>query len=282
MRRIPFLLIVLFVGLGAGCLSQASVQTVEPPEPVTAPDAFDHSDFSAVLRDVVDERGYVDYAAFAHRNSLPRAALDAYLGRLAATDPSNLSNDDRLAFLLNAYNAYTLKLIVDNYPVESIRDVVGGAFVPLVNTPFKVEFVTIGGEVTTLDDVEHGTIRKEFDEPRIHFALVCAALSCPPLRDEAYTGDRLDQQLDEQARRFLSNDAKNRVPLDDDAIGLSKIFSWFKSDFGGNDRALQVFLAPYFHGDVRSKLEQSAYDVDFLPYDWSLNDTSSIDTLTTP
>jgi len=272
MRWIAILVLVLSVGLIAGCLSKAQVQTVEASGPVTAPDTFDHSAFTEILREVVDERGYVDYAALA----ADPAPLDAYLRRLAATDPANLSDDDRLAFWLNTYNAYTLKLIVDNYPVGSIRDVVGGAFVPLVNTPFKVEFVTVGGEVMTLDGVEHGTIREEFDEPRIHFALVCAALSCPPLRAEAYVGDRLDAQLDEQARRFLTNEAKNRIPADEDTIELSKIFSWFKGDFDGNDTALQAFLAPYFDGDVRAKLEQGAYDVDFLSYDWSLNDTSSL------
>lgn len=271
MRWLVALLFLLSVGFIVGCLSRASVQTVEPTEPVTAPSTFDHSAFTDILLEVVDERGFVDYAVLVADPEL----LDAYLRRLAATDPSNLSVPDRLAFWLNTYNAYTLKLIVDNYPVESIRDVVGGAFVPLVNTPFKVEFVTVGGEVMTLDDVEHGTIRSAFDEPRIHFALVCAARSCPPLRAEAYVGDRLDAQLDEQARRFLTNDAKNRVPADEDTIELSKIFSWFKGDFGGNDDALQAFIAPYFDGDVRAKLEQGAYDVSSLSYDWSLNDTSS-------
>lgn len=268
MRCSPLLALVVLLG---GCLSKATVQTVEPAEAVSAPESFDHGAFTALLQEVVDERGFVDYAALV----ADPAPLDAYLVRLAATDPSNLPEADRLAFWLNTYNAYTLKLIVDNYPVGSIRDVVGGAFVPLVNTPFKVEFVTVGGEVMTLDDVEHGTIRKEFDEPRIHFALVCAAQSCPPLRDEAYAGDRLDAQLDDQARRFLHNPAKNRVPADESAIALSKIFSWFGGDFGGTADALQAFLAPYFDGDVRAKLEAGAYYVDFLSYDWSLNDTSS-------
>lgn len=264
-------LLLPLVVLLAGCLSKAPVRPVEPAEAVSAPDSFDHSAFTIVLRDVVDERGFVDYAALV----ADPGPLNDYLRRLAATDPSSLAADDRLAFWLNTYNAYTLKLIVDNYPVGSIREVVGGVFVPLVNSPFKVEFATVGGEVMTLDDVEHGTIREEFAEPRIHFALVCAARSCPQLRTEAYTGDRLDAQLDDQARRFLRNPAKNRVPADEDAIELSKIFSWFKGDFGGNDDALQAFVAPYFDGDVRAKLEQGAYSVDFLSYDWSLNDTST-------
>ena len=145
-------LLVLSAFFLASCLSRASVERVEPAESVMAPDTFDHSVFTDVLLGVVDERGYVDYATLVADST----RLDEYLAQLAATDPSNLADADRLAFWLNTYNAYTLKLIVDNYPVESIRDVVDGTFVPLVNTPFKVDFVTVAGEVMTLDDVEHG------------------------------------------------------------------------------------------------------------------------------
>ncbi len=274
MPRLVLVAVVLLAAGFAGCLSNASVQSVAPAASVTSPEAFDHSAFSDLLAEVVDERGFVDYAAFAHRNALPLAALDAYLARLAATDPSNLGEAEQLAFWLNVYNAYTLKLIADSYPVGSIRDVVSGPFIPAVNTPFKVDFVGVGGQTMTLDDVEHGTIRAEFDEPRIHFALVCAARSCPPLRDEAYAGDRLDVQLDDQARRFLHDPDKNRVPAEEGTARLSKIFDWFGGDFGGSAAAVQAFVAPYFDGAVRETLEAGGYEVAYLPYDWSLNDAS--------
>ncbi len=273
MLRLLALIVAPFALVLAGCLSNASVQTVAPDKPVMAPETFDHSAFDAILETVVDERGFVDYAALAAEP----AALDAYLAGLAAADPSKLSDADRLAFWLNVYNAYTLKLAADNYPIESLHDVVSGVFIPLVNTPFKVEFVVVGGETMTLDKVEHGIIRPEFEEPRIHFALVCAAYSCPPLRAEAYVGDRLDAQLDEQARRFLYNPDKNRVPDDEETIRLSKIFDWFGGDFGDNDDELQRFLAPYFEGEVRETLEAGGYGVGFLKYDWSLNDTATPD-----
>ena len=265
----PRLFLLTFLVL-AGCLSRASVETVSPDSAVSTPDAFDHSDFSALLATVVDEGGFVDYTTLAAEPS----ALDAYLGRLAATDPSGLGDDDRLAFWINAYNAYTLKLVADNYPVESIRDVVKGLFLPLVNSPFKVDFAVVGGETMTLDAIEHGTIRDEFDEPRIHFALVCAAHSCPPLRAEAYVGDRLDAQLDEQGLRFLTNPAKNSVPADDETIRISKIFDWFGGDFGDDDAALQAYIARYFEGNVRESLERGAFDIGYLDYDWSLNDSN--------
>ncbi len=273
MPRFPLVAFALFSLALAGCLSKASVETVEPAQPVTAPAAFDHGALSDFLAGIVDERGFVHYAALAADSN----ALGAYLARLAATDPSNLGDDDRLAFWLNVYNAYTLKLIADNYPVGSIRDVVRGAFIPLVNTPFKTPFVVVGGETLSLDEVEHGIIRERFDEPRVHFALVCAARSCPPLRAEAYTGDRLGAQLDDQARRFLHDSAKNRVPASEETIRLSKIFDWFGGDFGDGDAALQAFLAPYFEGTVRETLEAGGYEVDFLKYDWSLNDAADDD-----
>ena len=269
-RLAPVVLGLLTLSLG-GCLSNASVRVIEPSGPVLRPAAFEHGDFNALLADVVDARGFVDYAALVQRP----APLDSYLRRLAATDPSGLPEADRLAFWINVYNAYTLQLVVDNYPVESILDVVSGPFIPTVNSPFRVDFVRVGGETMTLDEVEHSVIREEFDEPRIHFAVVCAARSCPPLRAEAYTGDALDAQLDDQARTFLHNPDKNRVPSGDGTIALSKILDWYAGDFGGSGEAVQAAIAPYFEGEVRATLEQGGYDTEYLDYDWSLNDTNA-------
>ncbi len=260
---------VLALGWG-GCLNRASVEAVRADGPVEAPTTFDHGALTEILERVVSERGLVDYPALV----ADPEPLDAYLRRLAATDPRNLPEADRLAFWLNVYNAYTLKLAADNYPIGSLRDVVDGVAIPLVNSPFKVPFVRVGGGTMTLDAVEHGTIREEFDEPRIHFALVCAALSCPPLRAEAYVGERLEEQLDEQARAFLHDPSKNLIPAGEEAIRLSKIFDWFGGDFGGSGAAIQAYLAPYFEGEVQEGLERGAYAVRHLPYDWSLNDAS--------
>ena len=274
MSRRSIAVLVLAAFALTGCLSSATVETIETNAPVHQPSTFDHGDYSALLGDVVDARGYVDYAALV----ADPAPLDGYLRRLAATDPVALPDADRLAFWINVYNAYTLKLVADNYPVESVLDVVSGPFIPTVNSPFRVEFVTVGGETMTLDEVEHGIIRADFDEPRIHFAVVCAAQSCPPLRSEAYTGEALDAQLDDQARTFLHDTSKNRVPADQETVQLSKILDWYADDFGGSDAAVQAFIAPYFDGEMRAALEAGRYDVDHLGYDWSLNDTNTTDT----
>jgi hypothetical protein len=268
MRRL-FALLVLSAVAGMGCLSSVGVKVPKPAGPIGQPATFDHAAFTAILRGVVDEDGYVDYAALKERP----AALDAYVARLAQTDPVNLPDADRLAFWLNAYNAYTLYLVRERYPVGSILGTDTGPFIPGVNSPFSAKFAVIGGERVSLDDIEHGTIREEFDEPRIHFALVCAAVSCPPLRDEAYRGDVLDEQLDEQGRRFLQNPHKNQVDLREGEVVLSKIFDWFEGDFGGSPDDVQRYLAPYAATEAeREALAAARLDVEYADYDWSLND----------
>ncbi|MEM1057344.1 MAG: DUF547 domain-containing protein [Bacteroidota bacterium] len=268
MRSLALLLFALAL---AGCQNEVETRPIEPAGPVTQPTSFDHSDFTAVLQAHVDADGQVDYAGLA----ADPTGLDAYVGRLAATDPSALSDDDRLAFLLNAYNAYALRLVADHYPIESILDVTPGPFVPSVNSPFSVSFAQIGGEEVSLDDIEHGTIRENFDEPRIHVALVCAAIACPPLRREAYEGAQLDAQLDDQAQIFLANAEKNLVNVSAGTARFSKIFDWFKGDFGGSDADIQRFAAPYFEGEAREALEGATLDVSYFDYDWSLNDQSA-------
>ncbi|MEZ4700383.1 MAG: DUF547 domain-containing protein [Rhodothermales bacterium] len=257
-----------------GCTS-GRFDLITARDPVRAPERFDHGAFDTILGAYVRD-GLVDYAGLKASGQ-----LDAYLEDLAETDPANMNEPDQLAFWLNAYNALTLKLIVENYPTKSIlrlapRGVRGIPFiVPKVNTPFKVSVGQVAGVTRTLDEIEHTIIRPTFAEPRVHFALVCAAMSCPPLREEAYAGERLDAQLDDQGRRFLHDEAKNQVPVSDDAVALSKIFKWFEADFGGSEAAVQQFIARYFDGDVGARLEAGGYRVDYLGYDWTLNDQSA-------
>ncbi len=257
----------------AGC-SGANVDAVKAEGEVAAPESFDHRAFDALLEEYVNNEGLVDYARLAENQD---EALTPYLRQLAETDPKNLSEDERLAFWLNAYNALALKLIADEYPVEGIRKIKpsGLPFIPKVNSPFKIEVSEVGGKIRTLDGIEHGIIREEFDEPRIHFALVCAAMSCPRLRREAYTGVALSGQLDDQARTFLRIEGKNNVPAGAGRAEVSKIFDWFEGDFGGSKAAVQRFIAPYFEGEVRQTLENAGYDVSYTNYNWALNDQAA-------
>lgn len=236
-------------------------------------DTVDHTPFTRVLRQFVDAEGDVDYAALRARAD---SLLRPYLQQLATTDVAALGTDARLAFWINAYNAYTLKLIVDHYPVENIWAVTPGPAEPKdEHSPFDLEVGPVADTVRTLNEIEHRIIRVRFDEPRIHFALVCAAESCPLLRREAYTGPRLDAQLEEQTRTFFHGD-KNRIPAGRDRVALSRILKWYGEDFGDSTADLQRFIAPYFEGEVADRLEAADYEVTFLEYDWALNDQGEV------
>lgn len=232
-------------------------------------DTLDHSRFDRLLSAFVDAEGNVDYAGLRARAD---SVLAPYLRQLATTDPTGLARDARLAFWINAYNAYTLKLIVDHYPVPNIWAVTPGPAEPKDDSPFAIEVGRVADTMRTLDAIEHDIIRQRFDEPRIHFALVCAAESCPRLRREAYTGPRLDAQLDEQTRAFFHDDSKNRIPAGEGRVALSRILKWYGQDFGPSTDALQHFLASYFEGTVGDRLGRAGYEVTFLVYDWGLND----------
>lgn len=229
--------------------------------------AFDHAAFDALLHAHVRD-GRVDYDAFKAAPSF-RGYLDA-LDRAA---PDAFAEPERLAFWIDVYNAYTIELIVQHDERESIRNI--NKFLGLVAAkgPWKEPLVRAAGRRLTLDEVEHEIIRKQFREPRIHFALVCAAVSCPPLRSEAYVGARLEQQLDQQARLFLLHTpAGNRVDLAARRLYVSPIFDWFRQDFGGSDASIGRFIAQYHSpGPERDLLLSGAFELETTPYDWSLN-----------
>lgn len=233
--------------------------------------ALDHSLFTQVLAEHVKE-GRVDYAALRHDQRLPR-----YLDQLAATDPSALANDqERLALWLNAYNAYTLKLIIDRAPAKSITEIGTGGIALgslLKTTAWDIPLAVVGGRKYTLNQIEHEVIRAQFKDERSHFALNCASGSCPILRTEAYEAGKLDEQLDDQGRLFLRDSSRNRFDLAAKTAQISSIFKWYQKDFGNDDRAALLAAAKYAPDDVRTAIEADpgAWRVSYLAYDWSLN-----------
>nr|PJZ91846.1 hypothetical protein CH379_16400 [Leptospira ellisii] len=224
--------------------------------------AFDHSHsaFETELkRHVKGDR--VDYSSWKKN----RTGLDLYLRTLSELTPTEFerfTDSEKLAFWINAYNAFTVRLILDREPVRSIRDIerFGGG-------PWKLEFFSVFGVTRNLDWIEHEILRKEFSEPRIHFAINCASLSCPPLSKEAYKAARLEAQLTRAAERFLSDPARNRYDSSRKILYLSKIFHWFRSDFVREFPDLRTFY------NVHSGLAPvpSAAEIHFLNYDWGLN-----------
>ncbi|MES9970605.1 MAG: DUF547 domain-containing protein [Candidatus Thiodiazotropha sp.] len=242
--------------------------------------AFDHGAWDALLRQTVvtqseGEATSVDYSSLRGE----RSRLKAYLNSLSHVDQSSFeawSKPEQLAFLINAYNAWTLELILTRYPdLESIKDL-GGFF----SSPWKKAFIPLFGGKHSLDDIEHGMIRQpgRYDDPRIHFAVNCASIGCPALRPEAYTGGRLDEQLQQQAELFLADMTRNRYT--GDGFQVSSIFKWYREDFerGWLDiDSLTDFFLRYrasfglTEADAE-RLRQTKVRIKFLDYDWRLND----------
>lgn len=224
----------------------------------TSATAFDHShaELDAAMKAYVVE-GMVDYAGLLNN----RTGLDSYVAKTSAVSESAFNGwtkEQQLAFLINVYNAETVQLILDNWPVKSIRDI--GNF---ISTAQDKKVVTLFGKATTLNYVEHDLLRAKYSEPRIHFAIVCAAISCPELRSEAFTPDKLEAQLADQAKGFMEDKTKNEYKNGE--LELSKIFDWFEEDFTTDGKTLADYVNPWFDADV------SKADVDFKDYDWDLN-----------
>jgi hypothetical protein len=217
----------------------------------------EHSIYGDLLKKYV-RHGVVDYHGFQNDES----RLDAYLDALAKIEPDALSRDGQLAFYINAYNAWTIKLILSGYPgIKSIKDL-GTLF----KSPWKKKICRINGNVISLDDIEHGILRPRFKDPRVHFAVNCASKSCPPLRAEPYEEKVLDAQLDAAAKSFIND--PDRTYLEGNTLHVSSIFKWFSDDFGD----IGKYVRKYAAGELKKGLESNAdIRIKYLDYDWSLN-----------
>jgi hypothetical protein len=233
--------------------------------------AFDHSHsgWTAVLARRVD-LGAVDYAGLRG----DRAGLDAYLAALEAVtrdEYDRWSRDQRFAFWINAYNAYTVKLVVQHYPVASIRKI--GR---LWENPFQIAFIPLEklrGKSLSLDAIEHDVLRQEFGDARLHAAIVCAARSCPALRPSAYTAAAIDAELETAMREFLADPAKNRWDGATRTLHLSSIFRWFRGDFERDGGSLRGFVAAHVAGPMAKDIATGPEPrIAFLDYDWRLNE----------
>ena len=221
----------------------------------------DHALFATLLSRHVKD-GVVDYKGFKDDETI----MDQYLDVLAAVDPESLSTDDQFAFYVNAYNAWTIKLILSRYPgIRSIKDL-GSLF----SSPWKKTIARIDGSLLSLDQIEHDILRKRFKDPRVHFAVNCASKSCPPLQGEPFTGSLLNDQLNRAARAFINAPRFNR--LEGDTLWVSKIFDWFPDDFHGDVIGFFINFADAPLGDQLEK-NKARIKVEYLDYDWSLNGT---------
>ena len=211
---------------------------------------INHGTFSSLLTAYVDAQGKVNYEGL--KRELPK--LDAYLSELEKkTVAEDWSRSEKLAYWINTYNAFTIKLILNHYPVQSITNIAGGK-------PWDEKWITLGSRTYSLNQIENDIIRPQFNEPRIHFAVNCAARSCPPLANKAFTPTNLESLLEIQTKAFINNQKYNQITAD--RIQISKIFDWYGSDF----KDLVSFLNKYSVVAINADAK-----IEFSDYDWSLN-----------
>ena len=238
------------------CVLWGSVGIVRQGWPTVT---VDHSIYALLLQQYV-KNSRVDYQGFKKEEE----KLNQYLKVLEKTDSKTLSRNEQFAFYVNAYNAWTIKLILSGYPgIKSIKDL--GSF---FQSPWEKKLCRIDGKTLTLDDIEHKILRPRFQDPRVHFAINCASKSCPPLLSDPYRGSILDQQLDSTVRAFINDPAKTY--LNGTTLYVSKIFKWFAKDF--NDDVIG-FIKKYANGNLKKRLasKQGTIVINYLDYDWSLN-----------
>jgi len=240
---------------------------------VSASAGFDHShaNWDRILKQYVTVKGHASTVNYKSLKASPSEFLN-YLKSLESVSKSEFgtfSEAEKLAFLINAYNAFTVKLIIDKYPIKSIKDI-GGLF----SSPWKIKFFNLLEEQKHLDNIEHDIIRKDFKEPRIHFALVCASVGCPALKNEAYVHSKLNTQLEEAALNFLADRSRNRYLPQQKKLEISSLFKWYGGDFPSKYGTLEAFLAPRIT-DVPSDqavIKEKKASITYLDYDWSLNE----------
>ncbi|VTT99563.1 Secreted protein containing DUF547 OS=Rhodopirellula sp. SWK7 GN=RRSWK_02046 PE=4 SV=1: DUF547 [Gemmataceae bacterium] len=231
--------------------------------------AVDHAAFDALLRKYVDDKGMVAYAEW-KKSDADVKALDDYLAALGCVDLTKAATKEgQLAFWINAYNAVTIRGILREYPTKSIRNHTAKA---VGYNIWKDLLLAVDGRSVSLDDIEHQVLRK-MGEPRIHFAIVCASVGCPPLRNRAFTIDKLGEQLDASAKAFFANPANLKLDPRNRTVEISQIIEWFGKDFAATSPAQLAAVRKHFpQSDAAAWVEAAGVTVKYLEYDWSLND----------
>lgn len=246
------LFMLISFSFAPSCKAQGSPLTGKP---------VSHEAWTNLLRKYVSLDGKVNYPGFIR----DKQAVQEYLDLLGANHPDEQrwTRAEQLAYWINAYNAFTVKLIMDHYPVASIKDIKKG--IPFVNSVWDLKFIPLGGQLYDLNHIEHRILREKFDEPRIHFAINCASVSCPKLANVAFEAATLDKQLEQAAREFFADPQKNK--LQPNRIEISRIFLWFGGDFKKSGGDIIAYINQY--SEVRISPKAS---ISYLEYDWNLNE----------
>ncbi|MEZ4985802.1 MAG: DUF547 domain-containing protein [Saprospiraceae bacterium] len=251
-RLFTFALLAAVFSCGAMKADPKQDFEIQPP--------VSHALWNELLQRHVKEAGFVDYKGVI-RDSVQ---LGRYLALLESAHPnSTWSKNEQMAYWINAYNAYTVKLIIDHYPVASIKDIKNG--IPFINTVWDIKFIHIQGQTYDLNNIEHGILRKEFPDARVHAAVNCASYSCPRLQNEAFVADKLEQQLEAAMRTFVNDPLRNRIQPDKAA--LSAIFNWFAGDFKRDAGTVRAYVNRFLDQPISANIP-----IEYISYDWSLNE----------
>jgi hypothetical protein len=273
--------LIIFLFLSTACMNRNNVTVPTYTEPVVteyasdtlvdeeavntleednAPNFHSHSIWDTLLKTHVNNTGFVNYKGFLKDTVL----LNTYLRQLSANHPTDLwTKNETKAYWINAYNAFTVKLIVDNYPVKTIKELGGSIY--KVNTPWDIKFINSGSNTYDLNNIEHGILRDEFPDARIHAVVNCASVSCPPLRNEAYTPEKLEVQMTEQMRYFINDKTKNTIT--ESKVEVSSLFKWYSGDFTKEAKTVRNYINQF----SSLKIEEGT-KITYKSYDWNLNE----------
>ncbi|MBU2532077.1 MAG: DUF547 domain-containing protein [Alphaproteobacteria bacterium] len=270
------LLITVLVALGgfvAAAAAQSPVDLVRSAAAAGSSASLDHSRWTELLKTYVkpapDGINLVDYASFKRSG---HEALKSYIVQLQEVTPAKLSRPEQFAYFVNLYNAKTIDIVLDKYPVKSIKNIsLGGSlFATFTGGPWKAKVLRVQGVDLSLDDIEHVILRPVFKDPRVHYAVNCASIGCPNLATEAYTGANLEPMLDAGARAYVNH--PRGVTVTGGKLQVSSIYHWFKTDFGNTDEGVLAHLRQYAQPALAKRL-QRVNAIDSHDYDWKLNDT---------
>ena len=272
LARLPALLAVLNVALIQSTSANAEPAGLVSDYTPGSQVVVDHATWDKLLKTYVkagaDGLNRVDYRAF---QAAGQQDLKTYIARLEKTDLTVLDRSEQFALLANLYNAKTIDIVLDKYPVKSIKDISlgGGLIASIKGGPWKAKVLNVAGMALSLDDIEHAILRPVFKDARVHYAVNCASVGCPNLQTQALTGGQLNAQLDASARAFINH--PRAVTVTPDGIAVSSIYKWFKEDFGDSDEGVLKHLRKFANPELAAKLK-SATSLDSYRYDWSLND----------
>ncbi len=272
-RLLPVVLVCLAtVPAWAQSARASTIETLFAGHMAQSPTAVDHAEWDKLLKTYLKPAknglNRVDYRRF---KAEAHPQLKAYVRRLEAVDVAKLGRAEQFAFWSNLYNARTIDVVLDHYPVKSIRDINlgGGLFAAITGGPWKAKVVTVAGQALSLDDIEHTILRGIFKDYRVHFAVNCASVGCPNLAQDALTGARLEELLNAGAKAFVNS--PRGVKFVGGKVHVSKIFVWFQSDFGGSDASVLDHIRRYANPELKARLA-NVTRIDDSFYDWSLND----------